>query len=229
MRKMNYYISDLHFRHNNILKHDQRPFENVEKMEKAIINNWNSVVWKKDTVYILGDFCWQKSSEWVELLQKLNGKKILIRGNHDPASFPPEVVAEFDEICDYKALSDNGQKLVLSHYPMLMWDGQHKGHIHLYGHLHNSIEERYYQKCLNDIMSHKKLTMEAPVRAVNVGAMMSWMQYTPRTLNEILSFFEQREDEYDAAIFEEAYAEYEASGKKSTPIEELWRELDEEK
>lgn len=40
------------------------------------------------------------------------------------------------------------------------------------------------------------------------------------------ALFERIEDEYDLKVFEEAYAEYEKSGRKTTPIEELWKELD---
>ena len=92
---MNLYISDLHFSHKNILRFDNRPYSNVKEMEDGIITNWNSVVTSKDTVYHLGDFTMAPYIEGAsykdryinianELLDKLNGKKYLIRGNHDP-------------------------------------------------------------------------------------------------------------------------------------------------
>ena len=80
---MNYYISDLHFGHGNIIKFDQRPFATVEEMTHVLIRNWNSTVTNQDTVYILGDFCWGKETDWIRILDKLNGNKVLIRGNHD--------------------------------------------------------------------------------------------------------------------------------------------------
>ena len=78
-----YYISDLHFGHANIMKFDNRPFNSVEEMNKALIDNWNSVVTDKDTVMILGDFCWGLEDEWISILNKLRGTKQLILGNHD--------------------------------------------------------------------------------------------------------------------------------------------------
>lgn len=63
----NYYISDLHFGHYNIMRFDNRPFNSVEEMDKALIDNWNSVVSEGDTVYILGDFCWLKEDIWIAI------------------------------------------------------------------------------------------------------------------------------------------------------------------
>ena len=52
---MNYYFSDMHFGHNNIIRFDGRPFTDTEQMREAIINNWNERVKDEDTVYVLGD------------------------------------------------------------------------------------------------------------------------------------------------------------------------------
>lgn len=58
----NYYISDLHIGHENILRFDNRPFADLNEMHNAIVTRWNSVVTGNDTVYILGDFIWDKQS-----------------------------------------------------------------------------------------------------------------------------------------------------------------------
>ena len=80
----NFYISDTHFGHFNIIKHCNRPFETVEQMDNTIIQNWNKVVSDKDTVYILGDLAFSKRiKEPAEYLQQLKGRKIIIVGNHD--------------------------------------------------------------------------------------------------------------------------------------------------
>ena len=84
---MNFYISDLHLGHKNILKYDNRPWKTIEDMTIGVINNWNKVVSQKDDVYILGDFAFQNSYMTpfliTDVLSRLNGKKYLILGNHD--------------------------------------------------------------------------------------------------------------------------------------------------
>ena len=78
-----YLVSDTHFNHSNIIKDCSRPFSNIEEMNKVIIDNWNNIVDKEDTVYHLGDFGFGTKEELKEIFDKLNGKKYLIMGNHD--------------------------------------------------------------------------------------------------------------------------------------------------
>ena len=123
-----------------------------------------------------------------ECLAKLKGNKHLIIGNHDDVT-DLRIRQLFIEICDYKELSDNqngiNQKLVLSHYPIMMWNGQHRGSILLYGHLHNSIEEELFQKYLTMFNEDRKpMEGEQLCRAYNVGACL-W-NYEPVSLHEIL-------------------------------------------
>lgn len=68
-------------------------------------------------------------------------------------------------------------------------DGQHRGSILLYAHTHNTVEEAFFQKCVKELNENKKLNVQQgkPIRAINVGCMMPYMNYEPRTLKEILS------------------------------------------
>lgn len=62
-------------------------------------------------------------------------------------------------------------KLVLSHYPILMWKDQHRGSILLYGHVHNSVEE-YYFKCIREMNNEKFFDRRKGIevlRAYNTG------------------------------------------------------------
>ena len=74
--------SDTHFRHKNILEYCGRPFFSMEHMERELIRNWNSVVGVDDTVYHLGDFSMNHKYH-ADIVPQLNGKKILVLGNHD--------------------------------------------------------------------------------------------------------------------------------------------------
>ena len=188
----NFYISDLHFGHENILHFDNRPWLNTDDMEKALISNWNKVVTKQDTVYILGDFCWGKENDWIEILEQLNGNKVLIKGNHDIT--PQKSKKYFQDVKDYKEIDDNGRKVILCHYPMPCYRGDYSDTIiHLYGHLHTTIEEDFMEH-LRDYISRNDNRGMSRHRCnfYNVGCML--IGYTPRTLDEILDIYKKDKD-----------------------------------
>lgn len=188
---MNYYISDLHFGCQN--KYENRTIEH----DKIIKQNWNAKVTNSDTVYILGDIGREggnKDNEYLcEIISTLKGKKVLIQGNHEKLN-DIRIRQLFTEVCQYKEVSDNSngksRNLVLSHYPILMWKNQHKGWIHLYGHVHVSDEWDVYKqslKYLNDYFKNKTLkgyTDCPPAEAYNVFCGL--YDYSPVTLDEIL-------------------------------------------
>ena len=176
-----FYIADTHFGHENIVKLDNRPFSSVEKMNTAIFGNWNRVVGKNDIVYILGDFLWQHSKEYIEFAKSLNGVKRLIKGNHDRTN-GADYKGIFQVIKDYEKVDDNGRKVILSHYPMFAYDGSFRGrNLHFYGHVHTTNEGKTLERMIEEYR-----TEEMPMLMYNVGCMMPWMDYTPRTLDEIL-------------------------------------------
>lgn len=198
---MNYYIADMHLfcksqTQEGRLNFDNRPFQNTEEMHKHFFQEWNKQITNADTVYILGDTSLRgRNDELIALVAQLKGKKILIKGNHDDLS-DYRYKQLFHEICDYKEITDciggTAYKLVLSHYPILMWNGQHKGTILLYGHTHTSDEDVFFQKCLTEMNSSEKWQFRRPqepiFQAYNVGCMLPYMNYKPRTLREILDF-----------------------------------------
>lgn len=76
--------SDTHFFfHKNIIAYTGRPFSNITEMREKLIYNWNSVVNFNDIIFVLGDFAFGGTQAKKELLTRLNGYKILIKGNHD--------------------------------------------------------------------------------------------------------------------------------------------------
>lgn len=79
---MMFMTSDEHWGHKNIIVYCKRNFSTIEDMNKALIDNHNSVVGNNDIVYHLGDL--SMSNKIVpEILKQLNGSHILIPGNHD--------------------------------------------------------------------------------------------------------------------------------------------------
>ena len=196
---MNYYISDLHLFCKNqtnagAVNYDNRPFKDVQEMNEYILQRWNAKVSNADTVYILGDIALKgKNDALIGLVAQLRGRKVLIKGNHDDLT-DYRYKQLFSEICDYKEITDNfdgkAYKLVLSHYPILFWNGQHRGTILLYGHTHNSVENDYFQQCIKDINNSEKLRIrrhgDQKIVAYNVGCMEPYMKYEPQTLKDII-------------------------------------------
>ena len=193
---MNYYIADCHFGHSAVLRFDHRPFGSVEEMEEVMVMNWNATVNPKDTVYILGDFCLGKADEWRRILRRLKGSKVLILGNHDLSQYPPELRKEFADIKDYKEIVDNGygsegRKVILSHYPMPFFKhaNNHK-YFMLHGHVHNTTENAILERWIAELRQRPEDGASIG-QVINVGCMMPWMQYTPRTLDEIITRWDQ--------------------------------------
>lgn len=179
----NFYIADLHFGHHNIIRYDNRPFKTTEEMDDALIKNWNKAVSNEDCVWILGDISWYDDDKTVQIFKRLNGTKILIKGNHDNIKRNSELAKCFTSIQDYAEFYfDKKNKVVMSHYPILFWNGQFRDSIHLYGHVHNSHQ---WNMCENWIDEARQL-QDIPMRMYNVGCMMEYMDYTPRTLEEII-------------------------------------------
>jgi calcineurin-like phosphoesterase family protein len=181
-----FYISDLHFGHVNCLKFDDRPWFTATEMDKALIENWNSVVDNGDIVYVLGDMFWCKTTEAIEVIKQLNGQKILIKGNHDRTK-DSAFTKHFAKITGYDEVEDGGDNIVLSHYPIPCFKNHFYGWLHFYGHVHTSFEE--------NMMQHDRYLMEElymkPCKMYNVGAMMPYIKYTPRTKEEILAGYDK--------------------------------------
>lgn len=82
-----FFTSDTHFGHINILNFCERPFKDTDEMDEVIITNWNNKVGKNDIVFHLGDFAFATNKRWQELIHRLNGKIILVLGNHKIIKF----------------------------------------------------------------------------------------------------------------------------------------------
>lgn len=195
---MRYYIADCHFGHEKVRLLDGRPFKTVEEMDEYMIDRWNQVVCKKkDEVVILGDFCMRKGARVNELLSRLNGKKYLITGNHDRIFLKDKEfdAGLFEWIRPYAELHDNNRKVVLSHYPIICYNGQYHGKAGymLYGHVHNTKD---YQNVCRFVRETRQTTygeenMTISCNLINCFAVFS--DYRPLTLDQWILVEEGKE------------------------------------
>lgn len=128
-------IADTHFSHHGVcqfLNSDGsklRPWTNTEEMDEELVKRWNEVVRPCDKVYHLGDVAIKKSG--LKVLERLNGKKVLIKGNHDIFELK-DYTKYFYDIRAYKVVD----KLIMSHIPIHpLSKGRFIGNIH--GHTHS--------------------------------------------------------------------------------------------
>lgn len=181
-----FFTADLHFGHPNVIGFDKRPFENVRQMDRELIERWNKVVTEDDLVYILGDLMWKNyHNKPASLISKLNGRKILVRGDQDLFLTKVGIDNLFEKVADYMnidvELEDGKTKtLILSHYFIPFYEKRASGAIHLHGHTHTAREagiEFQMEKELNE----KGYAHES----YNVGCM--YWNYEPVTLDTILN------------------------------------------
>ena len=138
---MEWFISDTHFGHERILElcpKTRGKFDSISNHDAHIIRAWNSNIAPSDKVYHLGDFSFHNIGYTRDnILPLLNGDITFIRGNHDRSRMV-KLLERDHEVYDYLKLNIEGQKIILSHYPIHEWDGKRKGSIHVHGHVHCS-------------------------------------------------------------------------------------------
>ena len=133
----NWFTSDSHFGHTNIITHCDRPFTSVEEQDATLIANWNALVRPNDDIWHLGDFAFRNSKAAASYLARLNGRKHLIWGNHD--SDETRGLSGWASSQPMKEIKADGIRITLLHYAMRVWPASHHGAIHLYGHSHGAL------------------------------------------------------------------------------------------
>ncbi|MGB1241923.1 MAG: metallophosphoesterase [Chitinophagales bacterium] len=141
-----FFTSDHHFGHKKILGFSNRPFADVDEMNEEMIKRWNEKVSPEDEVYHLGDVGLCSVGKLRKILNRLNGKIYLIKGNHEKSA--EACHARFEWVKDYHELvvkdeeHERGEQLiVLFHYAMRVWNVSHWGAYHLYGHSHGALPD----------------------------------------------------------------------------------------
>lgn len=136
--------ADTHFSHAGVckfLRHDGtklRPWDNPEEMDEFMVERWNKVVRPNDKVYHLGDVVIARKA--LAILDRLNGDKVLIKGNHDIFKIT-DYLKHFRDVRAYHVMN----QMLLSHIPVHPDSkGRFKANIH--GHTHaNALEDPWYQ------------------------------------------------------------------------------------
>ena len=203
---MRYYISDLHFFHKRMIDHmDCRGFESMEEMHEYMIKKWNEKVRPNDEVVILGDLSIGDGKQTNEILNRLNGKLYLIKGNHDKwVSDKISNTKRFTWIRDYTELKDNGRKVILSHYPVMCYNGQYRLNedgspkvYMLYGHVHNTMDQmlidKFQEITRNTCRKARGYEELKPIPCNMINVFCMYSDYTPLTLDEWIELNKKRE------------------------------------
>lgn len=191
---MRYYIADCHFGHDRARILDNRDFNSVEQMDSEMVSIWNKIVRKKkDEVVILGDLSVLKGEEVNNILKQLNGRKYLVAGNHDMRFLHDKKfdVSLFEWIKPYAELRDNNRTVVLSHYPVICYNGQYKGDktYMLYGHVHNTADYRNVKRFVAETRKSTSGGINIPCNMINCFTVFSG--YRPLTLDEWIEIQEK--------------------------------------
>lgn len=145
---MIYFTSDLHHKHKNILVHQpetRSQWKTTEEMTEGLIEYHNDLVRNDlDTLYILGDFSFGKATFTLDILKRMTGKKVIIRGNHDQwldkVTQEQLLEAGVVEVRDLLTRKFEGKKITMCHYAIRAWADQGRGSLHIYGHSHGNLE-----------------------------------------------------------------------------------------
>lgn len=136
-----WFTSDTHFSHRNIInfrKNDKplRDYPDYESMNENMIEIWNSRVQPEDTVYHLGDVAFALNElDSLKNVYRLNGKKILVMGNHDYSA--ANYIDAFDKVAGSIELNfGSGARSILTHIPVHTSQVEHRFKFNIHGHLH---------------------------------------------------------------------------------------------
>jgi len=123
------FIADLHLSHANMSK--KRGFETIEEHDEYIIKQWNSVVRKRDTTYILGDVTMEKSAPY-HLLSRLKGIKNVVLGNHDHRQDVKKLLEYVNSVSGMLSY----KKVILTHCPVHPMEMDYRFSHNIHGHIH---------------------------------------------------------------------------------------------
>ena len=163
MKQKVFLISDTHFSHSNVIRYENRPFRDADEMDKHMIQKWNEVVSENDLVFHLGDVIIGSAKKAQEVLTQLNGRKILILGNHDDYTKTKWRKLGFEPYERYFY-----QDYLFTHIPVqeeplrvAVAEGFLKANIHGHTHLNNQhLDKNLYKCCCVEFISYTPVLFE---------------------------------------------------------------------
>jgi calcineurin-like phosphoesterase family protein len=165
------FAADHHFGHESCAK--RRGFSDADEMNEYIIEKHNEVVRKKDLTYFLGDIT-METDKFYPLLDKMNGRKIAIMGNHD---LPKHVHSLLDYVEDVGAIVKY-KGVFLTHAPIHPQELEYRVPINIHGHLHE-------YSVVKDIIKGTRNTENRVIDPRYICVSMEHIQFTPKTLEEL--------------------------------------------
>lgn len=194
-----WYTSDIHFGHENVIGFCDRPFIDKEEMKEKIIENWNKLVNPGDLCIFVGDiFFYHTAEEMKNTLSRMNGRKVLVKGNHDLT--PRKMMNAGFEICvEEMVMTISGERVIISHYPFKM-DKKLMFYLKIKSFFKKMIGlralkfEKYHDRRPEDkgqflIHGHTHSKEKSKDRMIHVG-MDAW-EYKPVNIQEISNLINQ--------------------------------------
>jgi calcineurin-like phosphoesterase family protein len=183
---MNSFLAaDLHFEHPGITNERQgvrlRPFLSVEEHDEAIIERWNKKVGPYDKVFVLGDLCMKVKG--LKKICQLNGKKHLIKGNHD--IFDIELYKDFYQIssCRVLDLPHVPTRMLLTHIPVHPMELD-RFRFNVHGHLHDkAVMLHDFRRNANGDITYAESKADPRYMCVS----MEHTNYEPIALDEVIA------------------------------------------
>lgn len=207
MKRKLYWTSDWHVGHKNCLDFDQRPFKDLDEMHHALIKNFNFLVPKHGITYFLGDMGLCSYGLLKEIVDQLNGTKVLIRGNHD-GKMDSMYNAGFDVVLEKAQITLGPEIITMSHCPLYgvfredttgmarsdgtdKWHGEKKhrnkysfpdfGQFHLSGHIHS---RKGNNKSIRQLGRQFDVGVPANnFKPVSISDIMSWISRIKPLIN----------------------------------------------
>lgn len=147
-----YFMSDIHYNHENVINFGNRPFSSVSEMNKYILDTIHNTIKPEDVLFTLGDDFWRmKQDDVSRIVDSIPTKNIYkIMGNHDKYGYymcGGEVGKKYKIIADILDIvvrkNEIDYPIVLCHYPIYDFNKMYHGGIHLFGHVHGNLDEEF--------------------------------------------------------------------------------------